>query len=32
MAEPLLALQDLRAGYGDSVILDGVSLEVPEHG
>ena len=32
MAEPLLALQDLRAGYGDSVILDGLSLEVPEHG
>jgi branched-chain amino acid transport system ATP-binding protein len=32
MTEPLLALQEVRAGYGDSVILDGVSLEVPEHG
>jgi branched-chain amino acid transport system ATP-binding protein len=32
MAEPLLALKDVRAGYGDAVILDGVSLEVPERG
>jgi branched-chain amino acid transport system ATP-binding protein len=32
MAEPLLALSDVRAGYGDAVILDGVSLEIPEHG
>jgi branched-chain amino acid transport system ATP-binding protein len=32
MAEPLLALTDVRAGYGDSVVLDGVSLEVSEHG
>jgi len=28
MAEVLLALEDVRAGYGDSVVLDGVSLEV----
>jgi Fe-S cluster assembly ATPase SufC len=32
MAEPLLALEDVRAGYGDAVVLDGVSLEVPEQG
>jgi branched-chain amino acid transport system ATP-binding protein len=32
MAEPLLALDDVRAGYGDSVVLEGISLEVPEHG
>ena len=32
MAEPLLALRNLRAGYGDAVVLDDVSLEVAEHG
>ena len=32
MAETLLALEDVRAGYGDSTILDGISLAVPEHG
>jgi branched-chain amino acid transport system ATP-binding protein len=32
VAEPLLALRGVRAGYGDSVVLDGVSLEIPEHG
>ena len=32
MAEPLLALKDIRAGYGDAVVLDGISFEVPEHG
>jgi len=32
MAEPLLVLNDVRAGYGDAVVLDGISLEVPEHG
>jgi len=31
MAETLLALENVRAGYGESVVLDGVSLEVPEH-
>ncbi len=32
MAEPLLMLDDVRAGYGDSVVLEGISLEVPENG
>jgi len=32
MAEPLLALEGVRAGYGDAVVLDAVSLEVPENG
>jgi branched-chain amino acid transport system ATP-binding protein len=32
MAEPLLALRDVRSGYGDAVVLDDVSLEVAEHG
>ena len=26
MAEPLLVLEDVRAGYGEAVVLDGVSL------
>jgi len=32
VAEPLLALREVRAGYGDAVILDGVSFEIPERG
>ena len=32
MAETLLALHDVRAGYGDAVVLDNVTLEVPAHG
>jgi len=32
MAEPLLVLENVRAGYGDAVVLDGVSLVVDEHG
>jgi branched-chain amino acid transport system ATP-binding protein len=28
----LLELRDVQAGYGDAVVLDGVSLEVPEQG
>jgi len=32
MTESLLALDDLRAGYGDAVVLDGISFAVPEHG
>ena len=32
MAEPLLALDQVRAGYGESIVLDGVSLAVPEGG
>jgi branched-chain amino acid transport system ATP-binding protein len=29
---PLLALSDIRAGYGAGIVLDGVSFELPEHG
>jgi len=32
MAEPLLAIDQIRAGYGSAVVLDGVSFELPEHG
>jgi branched-chain amino acid transport system ATP-binding protein len=32
VAEPLLALRSVRAGYGDAVVLDDVSLDVPEQG
>ena len=32
MAEPLLSLQALRAGYGEAVVLDDVSLELAEGG
>ena len=32
MAEPLLVLKDVRAGYGDAVVLDDFSLEIPERG
>ena len=32
MTAPLLSLQDIRAGYGSGVVLDGVSLDVPERG
>ena len=32
MAEPLLALDGMRAGYGDAVVLDDISFEVPERG
>jgi branched-chain amino acid transport system ATP-binding protein len=32
VAEPLLALDGVRAGYGDAVVLDGISLTVPERG
>ena len=32
MAEPLLSLQGVRAGYGDALVLHDVSLELPEHG
>jgi branched-chain amino acid transport system ATP-binding protein len=28
----LLELKEVRAGYGDAVVLDGISLEVPENG
>jgi branched-chain amino acid transport system ATP-binding protein len=32
MAEPLLSLQSVRAGYGDALVLHDVSLELPENG
>jgi branched-chain amino acid transport system ATP-binding protein len=32
MADPLLVLRDLRAGYGESIVLDGISLELSEGG
>ncbi len=32
MAEPLLALRQVRSGYGEAVVLDDVSLELPEGG
>jgi branched-chain amino acid transport system ATP-binding protein len=32
MAEPLLALRGLRAGYGDSVVLSDIDIELPENG
>lgn len=32
MAEPLLALDGVRAGYGDAVVLDGVTLDVAPGG
>src|SRR6202051_3744285 len=32
MAEPLLALCDIRHGYGSGVVLDGISFELPERG
>jgi branched-chain amino acid transport system ATP-binding protein len=32
MVETLLALGDVRAGHGESVVLDGISLELAERG
>jgi branched-chain amino acid transport system ATP-binding protein len=32
MSDALLALQDIRAGYGSAVVLDSISLEIPERG
>ena len=32
MPEPLLAVCGLRAGYGDSVVLDGLAFEIEENG
>jgi len=32
MAEALLTLEGVRAGYGEAIVLDGVSLELPQHG
>ena len=32
MADPLLCLEDIRSGYGDAVVLDGVSFDLPQGG
>jgi branched-chain amino acid transport system ATP-binding protein len=32
MSDALLALQDIRAGYGSAVVLDGISFALPERG
>jgi branched-chain amino acid transport system ATP-binding protein len=32
MPEPLLRLDNVSAGYGDSTVLHGISLDLPEHG
>src|SRR5271155_556810 len=32
MAESLLSLRDIRAGYGSAVVLDGIAFELPERG
>ncbi len=32
MADTLLSLRDIRAGYGESIVLDGVSFDVPDGG
>ena len=32
LADTLLQLENVTAGYGDAVVLHGISLELPEHG
>jgi branched-chain amino acid transport system ATP-binding protein len=32
MGDTLLKLENVTAGYGDAVVLHGISLELPEHG
>src|SRR5262249_48313331 len=32
MADSLLQLDNVTAGYGDAVVLHGISLDLPEHG
>ena len=32
MAEPLLAIEDVRAGYGSAIVLDGVSFDLASQG
>ncbi|MGE0500325.1 MAG: ABC transporter ATP-binding protein [Rhizobiaceae bacterium] len=32
MSEPLLEFRDVRSGYGEAVVLDGVSFALPERG
>ncbi|MFZ1068307.1 MAG: ATP-binding cassette domain-containing protein, partial [Pseudolabrys sp.] len=32
MANSLLKLENVTAGYGDAVVLHGISMDLPEHG
>src|SRR5215831_9823453 len=32
MADSLLKLENVTAGYGDAVVLHGISLDLPQHG
>jgi branched-chain amino acid transport system ATP-binding protein len=32
VADSLLSVSDIRAGYGAGIVLDGVSFDLPEHG
>jgi branched-chain amino acid transport system ATP-binding protein len=32
MPEPLLSFKNVRAGYGEAVVLDDITFEMPEHG
>ena len=32
MNNALLSLNDIRAGYGSAVVLDGISFDLPDHG
>jgi branched-chain amino acid transport system ATP-binding protein len=32
LAEPLLSFKNVRAGYGEAVVLDDISFEIPERG
>ena len=32
MAEPLLAFKNVRAGYGEAVVLDDISFSAPDRG
>jgi len=32
MSNALLALSDIRAGYGSAVVLDGITFDLPQHG
>ena len=32
MAEPLLEFRDVRAGYGEAIVLDGIALTLPVNG
>ncbi len=32
MADALLTFENVRAGYGEAVVLDDISFEIPERG